>query len=160
MLTPLRFFNHPYIDLKPQNIYVVLYLGGDWHRTIPGSRIPSVWAGKHGNKEKLLVVSSIGNNANYHIVFEFSKGTKSHLLIHQYHHCDGKDYFEILVDDTSVFKSENTNAVEVGTVKLYASDPWYHSLNGKLENLAYDNQDNKFLFTFLYREMQFHLIFS
>ena len=82
------------------------------------------------------------------------------MLIHQYHHCDGKDYFEILVDDTSVFKSENTNAVEVGTVKLYASDPWYHSLNGKLENLAYDNQDNKFLFRFLYREMQFHLIFS
>ena len=118
--------------------------GGNAHNTIPGSRIPSIWAGTHGNKEKLLVVSSIGNNANYHKVFEFSKGTKSHLLIHQYHHCDGKDYFEILVDNTSVYKSENTNAVEVGTVKLYASDPWHHSLDGTLENLAYDNQGNQF----------------
>ena len=66
------------------------------------------------------------------------------MLIHQYHHCDGKDYFEILVDNTSVYKSENTNAVEVGTVKLYASDPWHHSLDGTLENLAYDNQGNQF----------------
>ena len=42
----------------------------------------------------------------------------------------------------SVFKSENTNAVDVSNVKLYASDPWFHTFDGKLENLAYYNQGN------------------
>ena len=51
-----------------------------------------------------------------------------------------KDYYEIKRDDNSLINVENTNAQDFSNVKVYASDPWYDTFDGTLENLVYTNQ--------------------
>ena len=53
-------------------------------------------------------------------------------------HCNGKNYYQIKDDQAMVLK-ENT-VQYFSNIKVYASDPWYHTFHGKLENLAYTHQ--------------------
>ena len=115
------------------------FKGGDDNNH--GDRIPAMWIGKNSqNRRRFVIHTSLGNNKNYGMVKKLQQGTKRHFLIHQYHTCDGKDYFEVKREDKSLFKVENTNAQDFSNVKVYASDPWYDTFDGTLENLVYTNQ--------------------
>ena len=117
--------------------------GGD--QSNHGDRIPAFWVGKNSqNLRRFAIHSSVGNNKNYGFHKRFPQGTKRHYLIHQYQACDGKDYFEVKRDDNSLLKVENTNAQDFSNVKVYASDPWYDTFDGTLENFVYTNQGISF----------------
>ena len=100
-----------------------------------------MWVGRTARNEKRIVIhSSVGNNKNHGMVKKLNYRQKKHFLIHQYQDCNGKDYYEIKREDKSLLKVENTNAQDFSNVKVYASDPWYDTFDGTLENLVYTNQ--------------------
>ena len=110
-----------------------------------GNRIPAMWIGRTAHNERRIgIASSVGNSDSYNVFKKLNKGSKRHFLIHQYQACDGKDYYEIKRDDNSLINVENTNAQDFSNVKVYASDPWYDTFDGTLENFVYTNQGISF----------------
>ena len=87
-----------------------------------------------------MIASSVGSSTSYSVYKKLEPGRKYHVLVHQFQHCDGKDYFEVKFNNWSKELVENTNVQEFSDVKVYASNPWYNTFDGKLENLVYTNQ--------------------
>ena len=125
------------INTKPNNWCNVFHFtkGGDnWRQH--GNRIPSMWIHKDN---KFYIMHSVQGNSNHYSRHSVNYGQKFHLLVHQYQNSNGKDYFEIKIDNQSVHLIENTDARDWSNVKVYVSDPWYISFgeHGTIENFVY-----------------------
>ena len=50
--------------------------------------------------------------------------------------------YEIKINKQSVFTEENKQAKVFESVKVYAADPWYTSLDGKIKEISVETKGN------------------
>ena len=96
-----------------------------------------------------MIASSVGSSTSFSVYKRLEPGRKYHVLVHQFQRCNGKDYFQVKFNNWSKELVENTNAQEFSDVKVYASNPWYNTFDGKLENLVYTNQGTFYFLEYL-----------
>ena len=57
--------------------------------------------------------------------------------------------FQIVVDGLTVLEVENSQPAEFEQVQVFASDPWYPPLNGKIKNFQYSTTTTKQSFSII-----------
>ena len=93
--------------------------GGDYAHY--GNRVPAVWV---NNRGFFQISSAVSGSKDYWKKFKFSLGRQYNITIQQYKQ-NGKYWFEITIDGSSIVNVENTKPTNFSNVKLYTSDPWY-----------------------------------
>ena len=104
---------------------------GDHQRI--GDRIPAFWIHRNGY---FLICSALNGNGNYCKTFNFVLGKNYQVAIQQVKEF-GKCWYEIVIDGVSLLKTENKQAKRFSSVKLYASDPWYHPFASNLGRISH-----------------------
>ena len=85
-----------------------------------GDCIPALFINKNGHFQ---VCSAVNGDKNYCRDYSFVLGRRYHFAIKQYEDM-GKYFFEIIIDDVSLDKIENSDTQNFPKVKLFASNPW------------------------------------
>jgi len=111
-----------------------------------GDRNPAVClSGQGRNPEKILVESSVNGNVNFHFYTEKKYPLKTWIsikILQEYNVKQGQFIFQVLVNEEPVLTQINTIPVEFTNVKVFASDPWYPTTNGKIRNVILEtNKD-------------------
>jgi len=111
-----------------------------------GDRNPAVClSGQGRNPEKILVESSVNGNVNFHFYTEKKYPLKTWIsikILQEYNVKQGQFIFQVLVNEEPVLTQVNTIPAEFTNVKVFASDPWYPTTNGKIRNVMLEtNKD-------------------
>ena len=107
-----------------------------------GDRIPALFINKAGYFHFTM---AINNNGNYQKNIDFELGKTYHVTIQQSIIGD-KFWYEILINDESKLKLENSNPKTFSSVHLYTSDSWYESFTsdfGTVCNLKIQQEAGK-----------------
>ena len=107
-----------------------------------GSRIPGLWVNK--SNQILYFTSGVDQEKDYEYSHEFSLGQKYLIDILQIPHGNGEALYQIRIDGNLVHNKTNSNAMDFDNVKVYLSDPWYESFQGKLTNFQWDKGTTKY----------------
>ena len=139
-------------------LMVTKHTPGDWrsviHLTTKGNygaygyRIPGVWLYKN---HKLHIASAVSGNHNYYYDHQdpLKEGEWYHIAIMQVMESNqvfpSKKYnnfittfqyiFTVIINGKQVHKVINSHPQSFDNVMVYAADPWYPNVNGKLRNL-------------------------
>ena len=97
-----------------------------------GDRIPAFWINRQGY---FHICSAVNGNANYCKNFNFKLQKFYQVTIQQVNEF-GKCWYEIVIDGVSILKIENKQAKRFSSVRLYASDPWYHPFRNNLGRIS------------------------
>ena len=97
-----------------------------------GDRIPALWINKGGF---FYVCSAVSGNNNYCKNVNFVLGKEYQVTIQQLKE-SGKYWYEIIIDNVSKLKIENSQAKRFSSVKMYASDPWHNSFPSDLGSIS------------------------
>ena len=100
-----------------------------------GSRIPAFF-GNGGSTPYLHSCSSINGNGNSCTNINIGTNEWIKIKVSQNANPDGSYIFQLSMDGAIVWSVLNNQAVDFENVKLFASDPWYPSFDGKLRNLV------------------------
>eukprot|EP00091_Calanus_sinicus_P006149 TRINITY_DN1675_c0_g1_i14.p1 TRINITY_DN1675_c0_g1~~TRINITY_DN1675_c0_g1_i14.p1 ORF type:complete len:198 (-),score=30.19 TRINITY_DN1675_c0_g1_i14:147-716(-) len=104
-----------------------------------GDRVPAVWITKDKKFHIAATVNGIGNY--YQDVPTVLEENKWILVEISQTLVDGKYIYEILVNEESVHKIENTTPQVWGPVKVFAADDWYPSVEGQIKNLMIETKN-------------------
>ena len=112
---------------------VIHFTTGNNHGA-PGNRIPAVWI---ANKNRFYICSSVSGNHDYQKYINFTLGKQYDITIQQTKE-NGKYWYQIIINGSTVFKVPNTQPRIFSNVKEYLSAPWgkaFTSDYGTVSNL-------------------------
>ena len=113
------------------NVFHFTANGGDCSKY--GDRIPAFWINSNGY---FHICSAVNGNRNYCKNFNFVLGKHYQVTIKQ-QILIGNYWYEIVINGVSILKIENKKAKRFSSVKLYASDPWYHPFSSDLGRISH-----------------------
>ena len=117
-------------------------IGGN-HREKYGERIPAIFF--KGRSTKLIICSSINDNANYLITLSpalpLNKWTK--IIVQQIQKDDFKYHYEIFIDGKQKLSIVNKKPKIFKNVKYYTSDPFYPAANAMIRNVVIETYQPK-----------------
>nr|XP_047133477.1 uncharacterized protein LOC100212045 [Hydra vulgaris] len=103
-----------------------------------GDRNPGVWFHEDGSG-KLIIAAAVNSNVNYYIETPpLPLNQWSTIKICQ-SFSDGKYWFSVYLNGVNIHKTENTDARDFRNLKVFASDIWYDSQNGSINDLLIIN---------------------
>ena len=106
--------------------------GEDKHT--PGSRIPALWF----KDDTLLFHSDVNGDTLYGFTTSTKYVANETIDINiQQVLSDDKYFFEVIVNNESIHRRENTQPKMFKNVTLYVSDPWYTAQPGYIMDLQY-----------------------
>ena len=85
-----------------------------------GGRIPALFI---RSDETFHVANSVNGNGNYYQNIPFELGKEHQMTIVQYKDSEEYYWYEIIIDNVSRFKIQNTEPKSFSNVKLYAGHP-------------------------------------
>ena len=97
-----------------------------------GDRVPGVWV----INNEVLIAFAIGGNGNFYKNFAIEKNTWTEIDVSQKQSMDGQYRYTIMINGEEKFTIVNTDPREFNNVKLFASDPWFDSFDGKIRMIA------------------------
>ena len=98
-----------------------------------GSRIASLWVSGNSYLQFSSAVSGNEEHNYDHVDMSVNKWIK--IRVGQ-SVVDRKHVYMIVVDGKKVYSTTNTRPSDFENVKLYAADPWYKPLKGKIRNIC------------------------
>ena len=116
--------------LPPSTWTNVFHFTADGDNENYGDRIPALYIENHNQKGYFQFCSAINDEKNYAVKHELYLGKKYQIIIKQYEVME-KYFYEIMIDDVSVFIKENTKPTFFADVTLYASDPWVEGFSSE-----------------------------
>ena len=92
-----------------------------------GARIPAFFVKK---SSAFLLRTSLGNNQNFGITFNYVIGETYHVVIQQYKY-ESKYWFKVIVNDEVKEDIENEKPQSFSNVRFYTSDEFWPSFSYK-----------------------------
>merc|ERR1739838_122584 len=110
-----------------------------------GDRAPAVFV----EKDSVCIMMALSGDENYRYNHTgLVAGAWYYLDLEQVEQ-EGVYLFQIVVDGVTVLEVENSRPTEFEQVQVFASDPWYPPLNGKIKNFQYSTTTTKQSFSII-----------
>ena len=94
--------------------------------------IPALWITEDGN---FYICSTVSGNKNFCRSFCFTVGRNYQITIQQFKHIE-KHWYQIIIDDVSKLKIENTQPESFPSVYFYASDQWNETFSSDFGSIG------------------------